>query len=173
MLKNIDPTKTTSWQILQSHFKNIQAEHLRDMFKADPDRYQRFHTQFEDILIDYSKNRISEETMSLLFKLAEECILKESINAMFSGDAINATENRSVLHIALRNTSNDPIYLDEKDVMPEVNGVLKKIEGFSKSIISGEWKGYSGKAIESIVNIGIGGSDLGPVMVTEALKAYK
>ncbi|MEM8567812.1 MAG: glucose-6-phosphate isomerase, partial [Bacteroidota bacterium] len=173
MLKNIDPTQTTSWQILSSHFKNIKREHLREMFKADPHRYEKFHIKFEDILVDYSKNRISEETMSLLIKLADECGLQGAIKDMFEGDKINATENRSVLHVALRNTSGTPVHVDGKDVMPEVNAVLKRMEDFSNNIISGAWKGYTGKPIQSIVNIGIGGSDLGPVMVTEALKSYK
>lgn len=173
MLSSINPTETTSWHILKSHFQNIESEHLRQMFKSDPARFDKFKIQFEDILIDYSKNRITEETKNLLVKLADECRLREAIDAMFSGDAINATENRSVLHVALRNTQNTPIYVDGKDVMPEINEVLAKMEGFSESVISGAWKGYTGKPIESIVNIGIGGSDLGPVMVTEALKAYK
>ncbi len=173
MLSSINPTETTSWKILESHFKNIEHDHLRKMFRSDPARFDKFKIQFEDILIDYSKNRITEETKNLLIKLADECRLREAIGAMFSGGAINATENRSVLHIALRNTQNTPIYVEGKNVMPEVNEVLTKMEIFSESVINGSWKGYTGKAMRSIVNIGIGGSDLGPVMVTETLKAYK
>src|SRR5690606_34517067 len=124
-------------------------------------------------LLDYSKNRINDTTMALLVQLAKECKLDEAIKAMYGGEAINQTENRPVLHIALRNQSNTPILVAGKDEMPEVNRVLEKMKSFATRVISGEWKGYTGKAITDVVNIGIGGSDLGPVMVTEALKAYK
>ena len=126
-----------------------------------------------DILVDYSKNLITEETLKLLVDLAKETDLRSAIDAMFNGDKINMTEGRSVLHVALRNRSDRPIESDGKDVMPEVNAVLAKMKGFCEKIISGEWKGYTGKAIQHVVNIGIGGSDLGPVMITEALRPYK
>ena len=146
---------------------------MRDMFAGDPDRFEKFSQRFEGILIDYSKNIIDDETFGLLLQLAEEVGLGPAIAAMFSGEAINETENRSVLHIALRNQSNQPVYSNGQDVMPEVNAVLGQMEKFSEAIISGSWKGYTGKQIKHIVNIGIGGSDLGPVMVTEALKHYQ
>ena len=130
-----------------------------------------FRYTFNDILLDYSKNRIDDETVALLIQLAKECRVKDAAEAMFSGEKINATENRPVLHIALRNRSNSPIYVDGKDVMPDVNSVLEQMKTFSEAIISGDWKGFTGKAITDVVNIGIGGSDLGPVMVTEALKS--
>jgi glucose-6-phosphate isomerase len=134
---------------------------------------KNFHLQFEDILLDYSKNRIDEQTLALLQQLARECGVNKAIEAMYSGEKINVTEDRPVLHIALRNRSNTPVYVDGKDVMPDVNRVLDHMKDFSEAIISGKWTGYTGKAITDVVNIGIGGSDLGPVMVTEALKAYK
>lgn len=145
---------------------------MKDLFRSDPGRFQKFSLQSADLIFDYSKNIISEETLSLLQQLARESGLKEAIEAMFSGEAINQTENRSVLHIALRNISGTPIYSDGQDVMPAVKKVLEQMKAFSKRIHSSEWKGYTGKKIKYIVNIGIGGSDLGPVMVTEALKPY-
>lgn len=145
---------------------------MKELFASDPQRFKDFSLKFEDVLVDYSKNIITKDTLKLLFQLADECGLKAAIEAMYSGVKINATENRAVLHIALRNRSNRPIMVDGADVMPEVNAVLDKMEAFSKRILSGEWKGYTGKSISDIVNIGIGGSDLGPVMVTEALKHY-
>jgi len=173
MLPNINPTETAAWKALESYYAEVKDVHMKDLFAQDPERFNKFSLTFEDILVDYSKNRIDEKVMSLLIDLAEECGLKEAIKAMFSGEKINATEHRAVLHTALRNRSNTPILVDGKDVMPDVNRVLDQMKDFSEKIISGEWKGYSGKAITSIVNIGIGGSDLGPLMVTEALKAYK
>ncbi len=173
MLNKINPTKTLSWKKLEAHFKNIKSTHMKDLFKKDPERFRKFSLEFEDILIDFSKNRISEKTMQLLYDLAKEIGVKDGINKMFSGEIINITEKRSVLHIALRNRSNSPIIVDGDDVMNDINSVLKQMEKFSNSIISGEWKGYTGKSITDIVNIGIGGSDLGPVMVTEALKSYQ
>jgi len=158
---------------LADHFIDINQKSIASLFAEDADRFTKFSVFFEDILLDYSKNRISDETLALLMQLARECKLDEAIKAMYDGDKINETEDRSVLHIALRNLSNTPVLVDGKDVMPEVNAVLAKMEKFSNSIISGEWKGYTGKAITDVVNIGIGGSDLGPVMVTEALKHYK
>jgi glucose-6-phosphate isomerase len=174
MLKNINPTQTDAWKALTAHFENAQDMELKTLFALDEERFDKFSTRFqEDVLVDYSKNLINEETMSLLFKLAEETELKSAISAMFSGEAINKTENRAVLHTALRNRSNAPVVVAGKDVMPAVNAVLEKIKSFTERVIGGEWKGYTGKAITDIVNIGIGGSDLGPYMVTEALSPYK
>lgn len=173
MFPTTNPTSTAAWKKLESHFQEISKTHLRTLFKEDPKRFEKFSTQFEDILLDYSKNRVSEETLSLLISLAASCGVKEAIAAMFGGDTINFTEKRPVLHVALRNRSNKPVYVDGKDVMPDVNKVLAQVETFSNAVINGEWKGYTGKPITTIVNIGIGGSDLGPVMVTEALKPYK
>ncbi len=173
MLPNIDPTTTNAWNKLAAHYYDMSKTHLRELFDADNNRFNKFHLKFNDIIIDYSKNRVDDETINLLLELCEETKLKEAISAMFSGEIINKTENRSVLHTALRNTSNTPVLVDGKDVMPGVNKVLAQMEKFSDEIISGSWKGHSGKAIKSIVNIGIGGSDLGPVMVTEALKPYQ
>ena len=173
MLPNIDFTTTQAYKYLADHYIDITAQNIKDYFKADNQRFSKFSTRFEDILLDYSKNRITDETLALLMQLARECMVKDAINAMFSGEVINATEQRPVLHIALRNRSNSPILVDGKDVMPEVNRVLAQMKAFSEKIISGEWKGFTGKAITDVVNIGIGGSDLGPVMVTEALRPYK
>lgn len=173
MLPTVNFTKTDAYKYLADHFIAINQQSIKDLFTEDAERFAKFSILFEDILFDFSKNRINDTTMALLVQLARECKLDEAIKAMFSGEKINQTENRPVLHIALRNQSNEPIFVDGQDVMPEVNAVLAKMEKFSNSIISGEWKGYTGKAITDIVNIGIGGSDLGPVMVTEALKAYK
>jgi len=161
-----------SWKKLNEHFSKTSALQMRDLFAADKDRFSKYSLQFNDILVDYSKNRITDETMSLLIALAEEAGLKQAIEDMFTGKKINTTEKRSVLHIALRNRSNTPILSDGKDVMPEVNAVLEKMKGFCEKVRSGAWKGYTGKSITDIVNIGIGGSDLGPLMVTEALKPY-
>ncbi|SFA48830.1 glucose-6-phosphate isomerase [Pedobacter suwonensis] len=173
MLPKINFTETEAYKYLADHFIDINQKSIKDLFAEDADRFNKFSVFFEDILLDYSKNRISDETLALLIQLARECKLDEAIKSMYNGDKINETEDRSVLHIALRNLGNTPILVDGKDVMPEVNAVLAKMEKFSNSIISGEWKGYTGKAITDVVNIGIGGSDLGPVMVTEALKHYK
>jgi glucose-6-phosphate isomerase len=173
MLPKIDFTTTNAYKYLADHFIDINETNLKSLFAEDEERFKKFSILFEDILVDFSKNRINDTTLALLIQLAHECKLDEAIQAMYSGDKINATEGRPVLHIALRNQSNNPILVDGKDVMPDVNAVLAKMEKFSNAIISEEWKGYTGKAITDIVNIGIGGSDLGPVMVTEALKAYK
>src|ERR1700760_286251 len=173
MLPTIDFTTTQSYKYLADHFIDMASKKMKDLFKSDNQRFAKFSTLFEDILLDYSKNRINDETFALLMQLAKECKLKDAIEAMFSGEVINATEQRPVLHIALRNRSNKPILVDGNDVMPDVNRVLDQMKKFSERIISGEWKGFTGKAITDVVNIGIGGSDLGPVMVTEALKAYK
>lgn len=173
MLPTINFTETQAYKYLADHFIDINSKNMKQLFTEDPERFQKFTILFDDILLDYSKNRINDTTIALLVQLAKECKLDEAIKAMYSGEAINQTENRPVLHIALRNQSNTPILVDGKDVMPEVNRVLEKMKAFSDKVISGEWKGYTGKAITDVVNIGIGGSDLGPVMVTEALKAYK
>jgi glucose-6-phosphate isomerase len=172
MLHKANPTKTKSWQHLSEHFEKIKDVHMKDLFADDPQRFNRFSIRFKDILLDYSKNRITQETLQLLIELADEIGLSDAIHQMFDGAKINETENRAVLHIALRNRENSPIEVDGNDVMPEVNAVLDKMKDFSNKVISGEWKGYSGQRISDIVNIGIGGSDLGPVMVTEALKPY-
>ena len=173
-MKNINPTQTAAWQALQKHFDEMKDVTIADLFAKDGDRFSKFSATFNDqMLVDYSKNRITEETLAKLQDLAKECDLAGAIKSMFSGEKINRTENRAVLHVALRNRSNTPILVDGKDVMPEVNAVLEKMKTFSEAIISGEWKGYTGKAITDVVNIGIGGSDLGPYMVTEALRPYK
>ncbi len=172
-MKNINPTQTAAWQALQKHFDEMKDVTIADLFAKDGDRFSKFSATFDDqMLVDYSKNRITEETLAKLQDLAKECDLAGAIKSMFSGEKINRTENRAVLHVALRNRSNTPILVDGKDVMPEVNAVLEKMKTFSEAIISGEWKGYTGKAITDVVNIGIGGSDLGPYMVTEALRPY-
>lgn len=173
MLPNINFTQTKTYPYLTDHAIKMAEIDLKALFESDKDRFNNFSILFEDILLDYSKNRIDEETIALLVQSAKECRLNDAIKAMFSGEKINMTEGREVLHTALRNQSNTPVYVDGKDVMPEVNAVLKHMEEFSNAIISGEWKGYTGKEITDVVNIGIGGSDLGPVMVTEGLKAYK
>lgn len=173
MLPSINPTTTAAWKALEQHFASFKNTHITELFKKDSQRFEKYSMTFEDILIDYSKNRLDDTALSLLVQLAEECGLKQAINSMFSGEKINKTEDRAVLHVALRNRSNTPVLVDGKDVMPEVNAVLDQMKEFSENIISGTWKGYSGKPITDIVNIGIGGSDLGPLMVTEALKPYK
>ncbi len=173
MLPKINFTTTTAYQYLANHFITVNETNLKNLFKQDKNRFNKFSVLFDDILFDYSKNLINDETIALLMQLARECKLDQSIKAMYAGDKINETEDRSVLHIALRNQSNTPILVDGNDVMPQINDVLVKMEKFSHNIISGNWKGYTGKAITDVVNIGIGGSDLGPVMVTEALKTYK
>ncbi|MDD1795880.1 glucose-6-phosphate isomerase [Enterovibrio sp. ZSDZ42] len=174
MLKSINPTQTAAWKALTAHFEDAQDLTLTKLFAKDANRFDKFSVNFgDDILLDYSKNLISEQTLDKLFALAEETELKTAIGAMFGGDKINQTEDRAVLHIALRNRSNTPVMVDGEDVMPHVNAVLEKMKAFSERVIGGEWKGYTGKEITDIVNIGIGGSDLGPYMVSEALAAYK
>ena len=173
-MKNINPTQTQAWKALEAHFAANKERQLKDLFAADAERFNKFSTTFGgDMLVDYSKNLITQETMALLQDLAKETDLSSAIESMFNGEKINRTEGRAVLHVALRNRSDRPIQVDGKDVMPDVKAVLAKIKGFCEKIISGEWKGYTGKAIEHVVNIGIGGSDLGPVMITEALRPYK
>ncbi|MFC0183769.1 glucose-6-phosphate isomerase [Pseudarcicella hirudinis] len=173
MLKSIPFDQTVAFQLLKNHKAEIEKTSLKELFAGDPQRFEKFSVQFEDILLDYSKNLINDKTKATLVALANECELDDAIERLFTGDIINQTENRAVLHVALRNRSNFPIAVNGEDVMPDVNAVLEKMKGFSEKIISGAWKGYSGKSITDVVNIGIGGSDLGPVMVTEALKSYK
>ncbi|MFZ5906690.1 MAG: glucose-6-phosphate isomerase [Nitrospirota bacterium] len=173
MLDKIDPSETRAWKKLLSHFRRMRKKHMRDMFQKDPARFSRFSLTFEDITVDFSKNIISGRTMKLLLELAEECRLREAIGCMFNGDKINETEGRAVLHVALRNRANVPVFVDGRDVMPEVNAVLDQMKRFSEAVINGEWRGYTGKPVSDIVNIGIGGSDLGPHLVTEALQPYR
>ncbi len=173
MLASISFDETKSFKKLKSHKKTIDKTSICAMFEADPKRFSKFSIRFQDILLDYSKNRINGRTMSYLLQLAEECKLNEAINAMFDAEAINVTENRAVLHVALRSRGEEVYMIDGENIMPDIKKVLKQIESFSGKVRSGEWKGYSGKTITDIVNIGIGGSDLGPVMVTEALKSYQ
>ena len=172
MLKKINPTETQSWKDLVEHFKEMKSVHMKDLFADDPDRFKKYSIRFNGILVDYSKNIITEETLNLLLKLTDDVGLRDALNKMFNGEKINETEDRSVLHTALRNRINIPVCVNDKDVMPEVKAVLSKMKDFSEKIISGEWKGFTGKKITDIVNIGIGGSDLGPVMVTECLRPY-
>lgn len=173
-MKNINPTSTKAWQALLQHQKAQKDVTIQQLFVQQPDRFDRYSLKFnDDILVDFSKNRFTDETLTLLRQLIDETAVKDAIESMFNGEKINRTENRAVLHTALRNRSNTPVYVDGKDVMPEVNAVLAKMKSFCERVISGEWKGYSGKAITDVINIGIGGSDLGPYMVTEALRPYK
>ena len=171
-MQKINPTTTVAWQALEAH----KADNLTipQLFAENPNRFEQYSLNFADqILVDYSKNAINEKTLGLLRQLASECGLASATEAMFTGQKINRTENRAVLHTALRNRSNTPVLVDDKDVMPEVNAVLAKMKDFCERVISGKWKGYTGKAITDVINIGIGGSDLGPYMVTEALRPYK
>jgi glucose-6-phosphate isomerase len=171
-MKNINPTQTGAWEKLSQLYQQKQEITIQSLFQ-DQTRFEKYAVQWEDVLVDYSKNRIDEEVFSALLELANETGLKEAMEAMFTGEVINQTEGRSVLHTALRNRSNASVEVEGKDVMPEVNRVLDQMKSFCNQISSGEWKGYTGKPIRSLVNIGIGGSDLGPVMVTEALKPYQ
>lgn len=164
---------TKAWQELQAHLPTIADQHMRDIFAADPQRFEKFSISFNDILFDFSKHRITGETLQLLLNLAREMDVQGWTKKMFNGDAINFTENRAALHIALRNRSNRPILVEGKDVMPGINAVLARMRLFSDAVRNGEWKGYSGKPITDVVNIGIGGSDLGPAMVTDALLDYQ
>lgn len=173
MLENINPTKTSAWKNLEVHAQEMKQLHLKELFEEDAERFKKYTLCFEDILLDYSKNLINDETLNLFNLLAEECRLKDAIEAMYTGEKINKTEDRAVLHVALRNRSNEPVMVDGKDVMPEVSAVLDQMKAFSDKVMAGEWRGFSGKPIDTIVNIGIGGSDLGPLMVTEALKPYQ
>ncbi len=161
-----------AWRALADHRHKMADVHMRELFASDPERFGRFSITFEDLLFDYSKNRITDETVSLLLDLAEQARLPRAIEAMFSGERINTTENRPVLHVALRNRSGRPIMVDGADVMPQVDAVLAKMRSFSEAVRGGEWRGFTGEAITDVVNIGIGGSDLGPRMVAHALKPY-
>jgi glucose-6-phosphate isomerase len=173
MLPKINPMTTNAWNKLEEYHFEFEGKHMKELFANDAKRFVKYSLKFEDILVDFSKNIVDDEVREALLELANECELKEAIESMFTGKRINATEDRAVLHVALRNRSNTPIVVDGEDVMPEINAVLDQMKDFSEQVISGVWKGYSSKAITDIVNIGIGGSDLGPLMVTEALKPYK
>ena len=173
MLYKKNPTATPAWMSLQNHFEELSDVKIADLFSKDPKRADKLSLEFNDIYVDYSKNLITEETLQLFRQLAEETGLQQAIEDMFGGEKINETENRAVLHTALRKQGDEPVYVDGKNVMPDVRRVLRQMEIFSGKIIDGTWKGYTGKRITDIVNIGIGGSDLGPYMVTEALKPYK
>lgn len=173
-MKNINPTHTQAWKSLKAHKAELSNTTIQDLFKQEKNRFDDYSLTFNNqILVDFSKNNINQTTLSHLRQLAQECALDSAKEAMFTGEKINRTENRAVLHTALRNRANTPVLVDGKDVMPEINAVLTKMKDFCQRIISGEWKGYTGKAITDVVNIGIGGSDLGPYMVTEALRPYK
>ncbi len=165
-------TRTPAWKALRKHHEEIAPQHLRDLFRDDPQRFERFSARCGDLLLDYSKNRVTAKTMTLLLALAEEVKLQEWVERMFSGEAINFTEGRAVLHTALRNRSKQAVKVDGRDVMPDVRRVLAQMRAFVEQVHSGKWKGYTGRKITDIVNIGIGGSDLGPVMACEALKPY-
>ncbi len=165
-------TQTQAWQALSNHWRDVSGLHMRDLFSEDPGRFERFSLQLEDILFDFSKNRITERTLQLLCNLAREAGLEEKRERMFAGEPINCTEGRAVLHVALRNRSDRPMHVDGQDVMPGVRAVLAKMRDFTEQVRCGHWRGFSGKPVRDIVNIGIGGSDLGPLMVTEALKPY-
>jgi len=165
-------TELPAWEALSEHHQEMSHVHMRDLFARDPKRFERFSLRLGDILFDYSKNRITEKTVGLLIELARQAGLAEKIRAMFAGEKINTTEGRAVLHVALRNRSDRPIFVDGEDVMPGVNHVLAKMRTFSQAVRSGAWQGYSGKSITDVVNVGIGGSDLGPKMVTLALAHY-
>ena len=172
MLDRISPDKTKAWKKLADHYHQTKNVHMKNLFIKDPQRFEKFSIRFNSILVDYSKNRINDLTLQLLIDLAKEVRLQDAIHKMFSGNYINETENRPVLHTALRNLGNKPVLVDGNDIMPEINAVLAKMKNFSSKVISGQWKGYTGKKVTDIVNIGIGGSDLGPVMVTQCLKPY-
>ncbi|HTM94108.1 MAG TPA: glucose-6-phosphate isomerase [Flavisolibacter sp.] len=172
MFPKINPTETAAWKLLEKHADEMKQVHMKDLFTKEADRFKKYSYTLDDILIDFSKNIITDETLKHLFQLANECKLKDAIESMFAGDLINETEQRSVLHVALRNFSDKPVYSEGKNVMDDVRRVQEQMKKFCRQIHSGEWKGYSGKKIKYIVNIGIGGSDLGPFMVTEALKPY-
>ena len=172
-MKNINPTKTEAWKKLEAHYNETKSQSLKSLFENDSERAAKFTTKWEDFYVDFSKNKITEETKSLLLELAKECGLKEAMDAYFGGEAINQTEGRPVLHTALRASKNAEIKVDGENVMTEVEEVKAKIKAFSSEVIQGIRKGYTDKAFTDVVNIGIGGSDLGPVMVTEALEFYK
>ena len=171
-LPNINPTQTEAWKKLETHFSNQQDINIKELFKNEG-RKESFSIQFNDLLVDFSKNRITEETIELLVELANEVGLQQAIESQFSGEKINVTEGRAVLHTALRSTTDEPVLVDGKDIKPKIQSTLRKIRSFSNKVISGKWKGFTGKSITDVVNIGIGGSDLGPDMVVESLQFYK
>ena len=171
-LKNINPTTTNAWQKLTNHFNDIQQINIKDLDK-EVNRKEEFSLKLNDLSVDFSKNRITKETLNLLIELANEVDLKDAIEKQFSGDVINVTEGREVLHTALRSTSDEALLVNGKNIKPQIQSALRKIKSFSNKVISGKWKGYTGKSITDVVNIGIGGSDLGPDMVVESLKYYK
>jgi glucose-6-phosphate isomerase len=174
MLPRANPTSTRAWRDLQAHHGAMRHTHLRSLFAEDPDRFARFSARFEDLLLDYSKHRVDAQTMELLFALARECRLPDAIRALFAGEQLNESEGRAVLHVALRRRRDgDPILVDGRNVLEDVDAVLDRMRAFSERVRLGEWTGYSGKAITDVVNLGIGGSDLGPLMATEALKHYQ
>ena len=164
-LKTIHPTTTRAWEELETHIDELDDTSLSELFAADPHRFDKYHLQACDLLVDFSKNLVTDKTMRLLYELARETEVGDAIEKMFTGDKINQTENRAVLHTALRNRANTPVYVDGRDVMPDVNRVLGQMKDFSQKVIDGQWKGYTGREITDVVNIGIGGSDLGPHMV--------
>ena len=172
-LKTIDPTTTPAWEKLENHINELDDTSLRELFAADAERFEKYHLQACDILVDFSKNLVTDKTMGLLYELARETDVADAIEKMFTGDRINRTEDRAVLHTALRNRDNTPVYVDGREVMPDVDRVLAQMKDFSQRVVDGQWKGYTGEAITDVVNIGIGGSDLGPNMVCEALKHYR
>ncbi|HTD92503.1 MAG TPA: hypothetical protein VK644_01775, partial [Chitinophagaceae bacterium] len=173
MFPKINPTSTAAWNVLKEHHEEMKDISIKQLFAEDDKRFEKYSLQFDDILFDYSKNIVSADTLQKLLRLAEECGVKEAIAAMFNGEIINETENRSVLHTALRNFSRKPVLSEGADVMPLVKKVLRKMKAFCDAVHSGEHRGYTGKRIKYIVNIGIGGSDLGPQMVAEALRPYR
>jgi glucose-6-phosphate isomerase len=172
MLRKLNPTDAKAWRRLAGHFDEMKSVHMRDLFAKDPDRFGRFSVRFGDVLVDYSKNRVTAKTMDLLRDLAKEAGVADAIESMFSGEKINETEGRAVLHVALRNRGDSPIRVDGADVMPQVSAVLGRMKRFADGLRDGSRTGYSGEGITDVVNIGIGGSDLGPVMVTECLRPY-
>ncbi len=173
MFPTVNPTATKAWKELEEYFETFKGTQMIELFADDARRFENYSVKFEDILVDFSKNILDDHALSLLMQLARECGLKDAIRSQFTGEPINKTEGRPVLHTALRNRGTNPVFVDGKNVMPDVHGVLEQMKMFSESIISGSWKGYTGEPITDIVNIGIGGSDLGPLMVTEALKHYQ
>jgi len=172
MFPKINPTETPAWKALNHHHTDMKKVQMKDLFAHDPKRFERMSLEFDGILFDYSKNIITEETLEKLLQLTDDCKVKAAREAMFAGEKINQTEGRAVMHTALRNFSDKPMFIDDQDIMLEVRETREKMKSFCEKIHNGEWKGYSGKKITDIVNIGIGGSDLGPVMVTEALRPY-
>ena len=173
MLPKINPAETKAWNALEKHQDKISEEAMADMFEANPDRFKEFSIQWKDFLFDFSKNIITDETVKLLTNLAQECKLKGAIEAMFTGEKINETEGRAVLHTALRSNSKEALKVDGENIRPLIQKELDKMKSFTDKLHAGELKGFTGKPIKNIVNIGIGGSDLGPYMVTEALKPYQ